>query len=135
MPDLAAIGAIYYRLSQGRAVVTPEIAALAARIVGDRTGLEAARAIYDWVSVNIRYIALTLNPNDGWVPHPAAEVLAAGYGDCKDHAVLMQALLAARGIVGQAALVQWGTGMPTCRWPIRSSSTTSSSICRHTICG
>ena len=108
VPDRQAIGAIYYRLSQGRAAVTPEIAALAAKIVGDRTGLEAAHAIYDWVTVNIRYIALTLNPNDGWVPHPAAEVLAAGYGDCKDHAVLMEALLAARGIVGQSALVQWG---------------------------
>jgi transglutaminase-like putative cysteine protease len=109
LPDLAAVGATYYRLSQGRAVVTPAIARAAAKIVGERTGLDAARAIYDWVTANIRYIALTLNPNDGWVPHPAAEVMGAGYGDCKDHAVLMQALLAARGIVGEAALIQWGS--------------------------
>ena len=108
LPGLEAIGAIYYRQSQGRAVVTPEIAALAAGVVGDRTGLDAARAIYDWVTVNIRYIALTLKPDDGWVPHAAADVLANGYGDCKDHAVLMQALLSARGIVGQAALIDWG---------------------------
>jgi transglutaminase-like putative cysteine protease len=109
LPDLEAVGAIYDRRSQGRAVVTPEIAGLAAKIVGERTGLDAARAIYDWVTVNIRYIALTLSPDDGWVPHAAAEVLANGYGDCKDHTVLMQALLAARGIVGQAALIQWGS--------------------------
>jgi transglutaminase-like putative cysteine protease len=108
LPDLEAVGAIYYRQSQGRAVVTPEIAALAASIAGERTGLDAARAIYDWVTVNIRYIAVYLNPNDGWVPHEAAEVLKNGYGDCKDHAVLMQTLLAARGIVGQAALIHWG---------------------------
>ena len=108
LPDLESVGAIYYRQSQGRAVVTPEIAALAAKIVGEHTGLEAARAIYDWVTVNIRYIAVYLNPNDGWVPHEAAEVLKNGYGDCKDHTVLMQALLGARGIVGQAALIQWG---------------------------
>ncbi len=107
-PDLESVGAIYYRQSHDRAVVTPEIAALAAKITGDRTGLDAARAIYDWVTVNIRYIAVYLNPNDGWVPHEAAEVLRNGYGDCKDHTVLMQALLAARGIAGQAALIEWG---------------------------
>jgi transglutaminase-like putative cysteine protease len=108
LPDLESVGAIYYRQSQGRADVTPEIARLAATIAGDRTGLDAARAIYDWVTVNIRYIAVYLNPNDGWVPHAAGDVLANGYGDCKDHTVLMQALLAARGITGQAALIQWG---------------------------
>jgi hypothetical protein len=108
LPDLESVGAIYYRQSQDRAAVTPAIAALAAQIAGDRTGLDAARAIYDWVSINIRYIAVWLNPNDGLVPHAAADVLANGYGDCKDHVVLMQALLAARGVVGQAALVQWG---------------------------
>jgi len=109
LPDLASVGAIYDRQSQDRTAVTPAIAALAAKIAGDRTGLDAARAIYDWVSINIRYIAVWLNPNDGLVPHAAAEVLENGYGDCKDHVVLMQALLAARGVVGQAALVQWGT--------------------------
>ena len=108
LPDLESVGAIYYRQSQSRAAVTPEIAELAARIAGERTGLEAARAIYDWVTVNIRYIAVYLNPNDGWVPHPAGEVLNNGYGDCKDHTVLMQALLAARGIAAQAAVIEWG---------------------------
>ncbi|HEY0420783.1 MAG TPA: DUF3858 domain-containing protein, partial [Acetobacteraceae bacterium] len=32
----------------------------------------------------------------------------AGYGDCKDHVVLMQALLAARGIRAEGALIDWG---------------------------
>jgi hypothetical protein len=108
LPDLAEVGAVYYRQSYDRAVVTPEIAALAARIVGDRTGLDAARAVYDWVAGNIRYVAIYLDPNDGWVPHPAGEVLARGYGDCKDHVVIMQALLAARGIRAEAAIIDWG---------------------------
>jgi transglutaminase-like putative cysteine protease len=108
LPDLAAMGAIYHRESEGRAVVTPEVAALAAQIVGDKTGLEAARAIYDWVAGNIRYVAIYLDPNDGWVPHAASAVLAAGYGDCKDHVVIMQALLAARGIKAVAAIIDWG---------------------------
>ncbi|MBO0709761.1 MAG: DUF3857 and transglutaminase domain-containing protein [Acetobacteraceae bacterium] len=102
------LGAIYHRQAAGKAAVTPEIATTAARIVGDRTGLTAAAAIHDWVAANIRYVALYLDPNDGWVPHRAAEVLASGYGDCKDHVVLFQALLAARDIRAEPALVNWG---------------------------
>lgn len=108
LPDLKALGAIYWRQSHDKAAVTPEIAALAARVAGGRTGLDAAQAIYDWVAGNIRYVAVYLDPNDGWVPHDAAEVLRNGYGDCKDHVVLMQALLAARGIRADAALIDQG---------------------------
>jgi transglutaminase-like putative cysteine protease len=108
LPDLAEIGAIYWRGAQGRAAVTPAIADLAGRIAGGRSGLDAVRAVYDWVAGNIRYVAVYLDPDDGWVPHAAAEVLARGYGDCKDHVVLMQALLAARGIRAEAALVDLG---------------------------
>lgn len=107
-PDFAAIGTRYAELSAGRAEPTPEIAALAARIVGERTGEAALRALYDWVSINIRYIAVYMNIEDGWVPHSAAEVLKNGYGDCKDHVVLLQALLASRGIASQPALIDWG---------------------------
>jgi hypothetical protein len=108
-PDLHSIGAIYARQSRDKAVVTPEIAALAHRIAADRTGIEAIRAVYDWVASNIRYIAVYLDPNDGWVPHAAAEVLKNGYGDCKDHVVLMQALLAELKITAVPALVDWGS--------------------------
>lgn len=109
LPDLEEIGAIYHRQSRAAAAVTPAIAKRAAEIVGDRTGLPAARAVYNWVTANVRYVAIYMNPNDGWVPHPAEQVLAAGYGDCKDHVVLMQALLAARGIAAEAGIIDWGT--------------------------
>src|SRR5690606_5637149 len=41
-------------------------------------------------------------------PHAAADVLNAHYGDCKDKAVLLQALLAAKGIRSRPALVNAG---------------------------
>lgn len=107
-PSVAAIGARYAALSAGRAEPTAEVSALAARIVGPRTGEDAARALYDWVSTNIRYVALTLNIEDGWVPHAADEVLRAGYGDCKDHVALLGALLKSRGIDSVPALIDWG---------------------------
>ena len=109
LPSAEAVGAIVYRESEGRATVTPEIAALSARIAGGRTGLDAARAIHAWVAEHIRYVAVYLNPDDGWIPHTASEVLKAGYGDCKDYVVLMQALLAASGIEARAAMIDWGT--------------------------
>jgi transglutaminase-like putative cysteine protease len=108
LPDMATLGAIVYRESKDRAAVTPELSALAERIVGTHTGLDAARAIYDWVAGNIRYIAVYLSVDDGMVSHSATEVLHAGYGDCKDYVVLMQALLAARGIASVPASIEWG---------------------------
>jgi transglutaminase-like putative cysteine protease len=109
LPDMAAIGAIVYRESKDRAAVTPEISELAAGIAGTHVGLDAARAIYDWVASNIRYIAVYLSLDDGMVSHSATEVLRNGYGDCKDYVVLMQALLAARGIAAVPASIDWGT--------------------------
>ncbi len=109
LPNFAAIGAIAAREAAGRAAVTPEIQVLADRLAGKLDGLDAARAIYNWVTANIRYVAVYLNTEDGWVPHAAAEVLKAGYGDCKDYSVLMQALLAARGIKADMVVVNWST--------------------------
>ena len=69
---------------------------------------EKARALYDWVSRNIRYVAVYLG-SGGYVPHSADEVLANEYGDCKDHVVLLQALLAAAGIDSVPALINFGS--------------------------
>lgn len=105
---LEDVGDAVHRASAGRANPTPEIEALAARIVGTSTGLDAASAIHAWVAANIRYVAVYLDPDDGWVPHAAADVLKNGYGDCKDYVVLTRALLAARGIEARMAVINWG---------------------------
>jgi transglutaminase-like putative cysteine protease len=109
LSSLEELGAIYHRQSAAQATPTPAVAALAARIAHGRTGLAAARAVYDYVARRIRYVAVYLDPDAGWVPHPAEEVMRNGYGDCKDHVVLMQALLAALGIKAEAAVIDWGT--------------------------
>lgn len=117
-PDFAAIGTLWARQIGDRGQPTPEITALAAKIVGDRTGEAAARALYDWVSTNIRYIAVYMNREDGWVPHQATEVLKNGYGDCKDHVVLLQALLASRGIESRPALIDWSSRFRDLPYPV-----------------
>lgn len=107
--SLEELGALYHKRSAVMAAPTPEIEALARRIAGDRTGLDAAAAVYRWITTNLRYVAVYLDPNSGWVPRPAAQVLKDGFGDCKDHVVLMQAMLSTLGIRAEAGLIEWGT--------------------------
>ncbi|WP_171974745.1 DUF3857 domain-containing protein [Leptolyngbya sp. 'hensonii'] len=102
------LGAIYWRQSHDKVQVTPEIKVLADRIVGSKTGIEAARAIYNWVTQNIQYTAVYLDEDAGWVPHPVSEILKNGYGDCKDHVALMQALLQAKGMEAVPVLIDLG---------------------------
>lgn len=107
--SLEELGALYHKRSAVMAAPTPEIEALARRVADGRTGLDAAAAVYRWITGNLRYVAVYLDPNSGWVPRPAAQVLKDGFGDCKDHVVLMQAMLAALGIRAEAGIIEWGT--------------------------
>ncbi len=85
--------------------VTPAIASLADDITRGKTGRrERAEAIFDWVTGNIRYLALVIGVGRV-VPNPPETVIANRYGDCKDVATLMSALLAAKGIASEYALI------------------------------
>ena len=72
---------------------------------GERDRRAQARKLYEWVSVNIRYVNIVLGAG-GFVPHKAADVLKNGYGDCKDHVMLLEALLAAKGIKSSPVLIE-----------------------------
>jgi transglutaminase-like putative cysteine protease len=105
VPDVLAIGSLYHANAAPKAAVTSGIRAQALKLTTGLTGdREKARALYYWVSRNIRYVAVYLG-SGGYVPHSAAEVLTNEYGDCKDHVVLLQALLAAVGIDSVPALI------------------------------
>jgi hypothetical protein len=99
------IGAAFSQSVSPFVEVTPEIEALAARIAGERTGVDAAREIHRFVAANVRYVKVYLQQMDGWVPNPAEVVLRHGYGDCKDQYVLLAALLRAKGIEAEPVLV------------------------------
>ena len=61
-------------------------------------------AIYEFVASNIRYVALMLGEGT-YKPHPAADVLEHGYGDCKDKVALLVAMLKAVGVEAYPALI------------------------------
>lgn len=99
------IGAKFHAGVADRVEVTPAIAELAARVAGELTGLPAARALHQWVATNVHYVVADLDADDAWRPHKASEVLANGYGDCKDQYVLLASLLKARSIESIPALI------------------------------
>ena len=108
--DYLQVGQSYERYAAPKARLTPEIKALADQITrGVNNPTDQARALYEWVTRNIRYVAIYLG-DGGFEPHDVETILRNRYGDCKDHVVLLGALLAAKGIDSTPALINLGAG-------------------------
>jgi len=88
------------------AAITEKVKQLTA---GAKTELEKIHAIGHYVQ-NIRYISIQigLNRGGGMRPHSAAEVFAKSYGDCKDKANLMRAMLKVLDIVAYPVVIYSG---------------------------
>lgn len=99
---------VYTAMTADKIHVTPRIRELAAELTAGVTNKRTqVQRIYEWVSKNIRYVAIALR-DGGVMPHEAEVALTNGYGDCKDHAVLFISLLKAVGIAGELALINMG---------------------------
>jgi transglutaminase-like putative cysteine protease len=121
--DVSELGASYWSSMKDQDAVDAGIQALAEEItkgIGDRRA--QAVAIDRWVKTNIRYVLVFLG-SGGITPNPAPAVLKNKFGDCKDHVVLMGALLRAKAIASEQVLINVGNaiGCLSCR---RRSSTT-----------
>lgn len=73
-------------------------------VKGKKTTEEKIRAIYNFVSQNIRYVGMEFGIN-GYKPHKASDILKNRYGDCKDHATLLIAMLKVIGVKGYPVLI------------------------------
>ncbi len=103
--DYAALGRAYAARAWPQSRPSPAVRALAEQLAPPGTDeRETALRLYRHVANTIRYVATFLGEGRV-VPRSAAAVLAEGWGDCKDHAALLQALLAAKGIEAQPALI------------------------------
>jgi len=92
-------------LSQGQAEPTPEIEKKVQELIeGKMTQEEKARAIYNWVVSNIRYVGLEFGIA-GFKPHSAGEVFNNKYGDCKDKTTLLIAMFKSAKIPAYYALI------------------------------
>ena len=74
-----------------------------------KTELEKIRAIGSFVQ-SIHYISIDIGVSrgGGMRPHPAMEVFAKSYGDCKDKANLMRAMLKVLGITAYPVVIYSG---------------------------
>lgn len=73
-------------------------------IADKKTDEDKINAIFNFVSQNIRYIAVLLGPHT-YKPHLASEIFKKRYGDCKDKTILLLTMLKIAGIEGKPALV------------------------------
>ncbi len=80
-----------------QAVVTPLIA-------GKKTVAEKEAVILDYLDREVRYTGIEFG-EAAILPHDPAETLAKGYGDCKDKATLLVAMLRAAGIPAYVTLL------------------------------
>jgi transglutaminase-like putative cysteine protease len=103
--DWQQIGRDYAAIATPPAAVTPLVRQTADTVTAGITDRRAmAAALYDWVRHNIGYIPLPWGDGN-LMPHPADAVLTTRIGDSPDHAVLLSALLAAKGIVSEPVLI------------------------------
>lgn len=107
-PQLAnweGIGRWYAQLSQERLAPSARIREKVAEIVRDKTTpLERFRSLAAFVQSDIRYVAIELGIG-GFQPHEVADVFANRFGDCKDKASLLAAMLGEAGIDSVPVLV------------------------------
>jgi len=104
----AAVAGWLEDLSAPSAAVNAPLEAKARTLVsGSPTEFDRIRAIGRYVQ-SMAYIAIQLNVSGGggYRPHPAAEVFAKSYGDCKDKANLMKAMLGSVGIESHLAVIR-----------------------------
>ncbi len=116
--DWAQVGHAYQVKASEAAQVTLQIQALADEVTAGISDRKAqADALYRWVAQNIRYVAVYLG-NGGLEPNSAQSILDNHYGDCKDHVVILEALLAAKGIASSPVLIGAGGGPTLPKIPV-----------------
>lgn len=96
----------YRQLLGGRDVPDAKLAALAKTWAGDaKTPEEKIRRLHHRVASGLRYVGLELGTHS-YRPESPHVTLARGFGDCKDKATLVIALLRAVDVAAQLALVR-----------------------------
>jgi hypothetical protein len=97
-------------LTQGRRDASPEMKQKVAELTASAsTTLAKMQAIAAFMQKDVRYVAIELGIG-GWQPHPARDVYSHKYGDCKDKATLMSAMLKEIGVDSYHVVINTNRG-------------------------
>src|SRR5713101_2526640 len=111
------MGTWYQGLTSGRRDVSPDLKQKVASLTSSSiTPLAKMKAIGGFTQRDIRYVAIELGIG-GWPPHAAAGVFTHHYGDCKDKATLMGAMLHEIGIDSYYVVINSERGSVTPETP------------------
>ncbi len=104
--DWQAMSKWYSELIKGQLQLDRASKQLAKDIVGDTTDhLEIVKKVHEYVVTNTRYVALEFGIH-GYKPYPVTQVCSRQFGDCKDKASLLIALLREVGVEASIAIVR-----------------------------
>jgi transglutaminase-like putative cysteine protease len=105
-----AIGNWYTTLASPSAQATPDLTAKAKELVAGQSDFTAKiQIIASYMQRNIRYVGIEIGIG-GLQPHTADDVFRNRYGDCKDKATLLRAMLESVGIHSTWVLVDTRRG-------------------------
>ena len=104
--DYAALGRWYWGLARDQLELDEQTRQLAHRLAqGLSTEREKVAAVYNWVINNTRYVALEFGIY-GYKPRRCVQTVSRGWGDCKDKAAVIVALLRELGIEATLVIVR-----------------------------
>jgi hypothetical protein len=111
------IGAWYLGLTRGRRDASTEIKQKVVELTASVPSLlDKMRALATFVQNDIRYVAIELGIG-GLQPHPAADTFNHRYGDCKDKATLLSAMLKEIGVDSYYVAINTARGSVTATTP------------------
>ncbi len=107
-PSYRELGAWYWGLSRDQLELDSATRELTQRIALGKTSVrEKVEAVYDWVVKNTRYVALEFGIY-GYKPRRSVQTVSRGWGDCKDKAAVLVAMLNELGVESTMVLVRTG---------------------------
>jgi tetratricopeptide (TPR) repeat protein/transglutaminase-like putative cysteine protease len=107
-PSYRELGGWYWGLSRDQLELDSATRELTHTITAGATSVrDKVEAVYDWVVKNTRYVALEFGIY-GYKPRRSVQTVSRGWGDCKDKAAVIVAMLAELDIDATMVLVRTG---------------------------
>jgi len=108
LDDWASVGRWYWGLAKEKLTPDEDVRRVAEAVTRGKPDVASrVAAVYKFVASETRYVALEFGI-EGIRPRRASLTLARGWGDCKDKAALLVAMLGALGIDAELVLVRTG---------------------------